>query len=167
MKSYRYRIVDVFTEMPLEGNALAVFPDATGLDAQHMQKIARELNLSETTFVVPSSRPGCVVGVRIFTPTREMLFAGHPTIGTSFVLLEEGIVPANTEHFVLDDKVGPFQFVWSRANAHSFGFALLPSARGSSSAAPFARRSSDFRSTTCSLLPPNSSAPAIQRSSSG
>ena len=123
MNSYRYRIVDVFTEVPLEGNALAVFPDATGLDAQHMQKIARELNLSETTFVVPSSRPDCAVGVRIFTPTREMLFAGHPTIGTSFVLLEEGIVPANSEHFVLDEKVGPVPirvepgrrpFIWLR-----------------------------------------------------
>src|SRR5215471_6464025 len=123
MKSYRYRIVDVFTEMPLEGNALAVFPDATDLDTEHMQKIARELNLSETTFVVPSSRPDCAVGVRIFTPTREMLFAGHPTIGTSFVLLEEGIVPANTEHFVLDEKVGPVPirmekgqrpFIWLR-----------------------------------------------------
>jgi trans-2,3-dihydro-3-hydroxyanthranilate isomerase len=106
MNSYRYRIVDVFTEVPLEGNALAVFPNAAGLDTQHMQKIARELNLSETTFVVPSNRPDCAVGVRIFTPTREMLFAGHPTIGTSFVLLEEGIVPPNTEHFVLDEKVG-------------------------------------------------------------
>jgi trans-2,3-dihydro-3-hydroxyanthranilate isomerase len=123
MNSYRYRIVDVFTEVPLEGNALAVFPDATGLDTQHMQKIARELNLSETTFVVPSSRPDCAVGVRIFTPTREMLFAGHPTIGTSFVLLEEGIVPANSEHFVLDEKVGPVPirvepgqrpFIWLR-----------------------------------------------------
>jgi trans-2,3-dihydro-3-hydroxyanthranilate isomerase len=123
MNSYRYRVVDVFTEVPLEGNALAVFPDATGLDAQHMQKIARELNLSETTFVVPSSRSDCVVGVRIFTPTREMLFAGHPTIGTSFVLLEEGIVPANSEHFVLDEKVGPVPirvepgrrpFIWLR-----------------------------------------------------
>ena len=87
MNSYRYRIVDVFTDVALEGNALAVFPDAAGLDTQHMQKIARELNLSETTFVVPSSRPDCAVGVRIFTPTREMLFAGHPTIGTSFVVL--------------------------------------------------------------------------------
>ena len=123
MNDYCYRIVDVFTEVPLEGNALAVFPDAAGLDTQHMQKIARELNLSETTFVVPSSRPDCAVGVRIFTPTREMLFAGHPTIGTSFVLIEEGIVPATTEHFVLDEKVGPVPirveksqrpFIWLR-----------------------------------------------------
>jgi trans-2,3-dihydro-3-hydroxyanthranilate isomerase len=105
--SYRYRIVDVFTEVPLEGNALAVFPEAADLDARAMQKIAREVNLSETAFVVPSSRADCAVGVRIFTPAEEMTFAGHPTIGTSFVLLEEGIVPANTECFALDEKVGP------------------------------------------------------------
>ncbi len=105
--SYRYRVVDVFTDRPLEGNALAVFPDASDLDDATMQKIARELNLSETTFVSPATRSDCDVNVRIFTPTREMVFAGHPTIGTSFVLLDEGIVPANSERFVLEEKVGP------------------------------------------------------------
>ena len=107
--TYRYRVVDVFTDQPLEGNALAVFPNAAGIDDATMQKIARELNLSETTFVVPATRAGCAVGVRIFTPTREMTFAGHPTIGTSFVLLDEGIVPAKTERFALDEKVGAVQ----------------------------------------------------------
>ena len=102
-----YRVVDVFTDQPLEGNALAVFPEASGIDDVTMQKIARELNLSETTFVVPSTRGDCAVGVRIFTPTREMDFAGHPTIGTSFVLMEEGIMPENTERFVLEEKIGP------------------------------------------------------------
>ena len=92
-KSYRYRVVDVFTERALEGNALAVFPDASGLDDATMQKIARELNLSETTFVTPATRSDCVANVRIFTPSRELIFAGHPTIGTSFVLLDEDIVP--------------------------------------------------------------------------
>src|SRR6266478_9452051 len=92
-QSYRYRVVDVFTDRPLEGNALAVFPDASGIDDGMMQKIAKELNLSETTFVVPTTRTDCAVGVRIFTRTREMAFAGHPTIGTGFVLIEEGIVP--------------------------------------------------------------------------
>jgi trans-2,3-dihydro-3-hydroxyanthranilate isomerase len=107
VRSYRYRVVDVFTDQPLEGNPLAVFPDASGIDAVTMQKIAKELNLSETTFVVPATRTDCVVGVRIFTPMREMVFAGHPTIGTSFVLRDEGIVPANRERFVLEEKVGP------------------------------------------------------------
>src|SRR5690349_14431599 len=106
MASFRYRIVDVFTEQPLEGNPLAVFPDASGLYDDTMQKIAKELNLSETTFVLPPTRPGCIAQVRIFTPMREMVFAGHPTIGTSYVLLDENRVPANTENFALDEKVG-------------------------------------------------------------
>src|SRR5450755_2818716 len=106
MPTYRYRVVDVFTEHPLEGNPLAVFPDATGMDDVTMQKIAKELNLSETTFVLPPSRPNCLARVRIFTPTREMVFAGHPTIGTSWVLLDEKVVPPDVERFALDEKVG-------------------------------------------------------------
>lgn len=106
-RNYRYRVVDVFTNQPLEGNALAVFLDASGIDDVTMQKIAKELNLSETAFIVPATRANCAVGVRIFTPAREMAFAGHPTIGTSFVLLEEGIIPATSECFVLEEKVGP------------------------------------------------------------
>ncbi len=88
VRAYRYRVVDVFTDQPLAGNALAVFPDASGIDDATMQKIAREMNLSETSFVVPSTRADCAAGVRIFTPAKEMAFAGHPTIGTSFVLLD-------------------------------------------------------------------------------
>jgi trans-2,3-dihydro-3-hydroxyanthranilate isomerase len=106
-QSYRYRVVDVFTDRPLEGNALAVFPDASGIDDATMQKIAKELNLSETTFVVPATRNDCAVGVRIFTPARELSFAGHPTIGTSFVLMDEDLVSSNAERFVLEEKVGP------------------------------------------------------------
>src|SRR5262249_2040085 len=107
LRSCRYQVVDVFTERPVEGNALAVFPDASGLDSATMQKIAREMNLSETTFVTPATRADCAANVRIFTPTKEMVFAGHPTIGTSFVLLDEGIVPEDSERFVLEEKVGP------------------------------------------------------------
>src|SRR5258706_15119092 len=92
MPTYRYRVVDVFTERPLEGNPLAVFPDPADLDGETMQRIAKELNLSETAFIVPATRPGCDIGVRIFTPVREMGFAGHPTIGTSWVLLGERMV---------------------------------------------------------------------------
>jgi trans-2,3-dihydro-3-hydroxyanthranilate isomerase len=106
-RSYRYRVVDVFTTQPLEGNPLAAFPEASGLDDVTMQKIAREMNLSETVFVVPATRASFSAGVRIFTPTRELPFAGHPTVGTSFVLLDEGIVPAGTKQFVLEEKVGP------------------------------------------------------------
>jgi trans-2,3-dihydro-3-hydroxyanthranilate isomerase len=106
-RSYRYRVVDVFTKQALEGNSLAVFPNASGLDDDRMQKIAKELNLSETTFVFPATRADCVAEVRIFTPANEMVFAGHPTIGTSFVLLDEGMVAVGVDHFVLQEKVGP------------------------------------------------------------
>src|SRR5437660_12480501 len=88
----RYRVVDVFTDTPLEGNPLAVFPEGSSLDDATMQKIAKELNLSETTFVGPSARADCAARVRIFTPARELRFAGHPTIGTAFVLLDEHAV---------------------------------------------------------------------------
>ncbi len=129
-RSYRYRVVDVFTTQPLEGNPLAVFLDASGLDDVTMQRIAKEMNLSETVFIVPATRDGCAVGVRIFTPGREMVFAGHPTIGTSFVLLDEGIVPRDSEHFVLDEKIGPVPIrveagkqplIWLRTPAISYG----------------------------------------------
>jgi trans-2,3-dihydro-3-hydroxyanthranilate isomerase len=104
---HRYRVVDVFATQPLEGNPLAVFPDASGLDDPTMQKIARELNLSETTFILPSTGPDCAARVRIFTPSQEMAFAGHPVIGTSFVLLDEKAISARDGHFMLDIKVGP------------------------------------------------------------
>lgn len=103
-RSYPYRVVDVFTDRPLEGNPLAVFPDASGIDDATMQKIAKEFNLSETTFVFPATRAGCAAAVRIFTPSREMPFAGHPTIGTSFVLLDERRVAGGA--FVLEEKIG-------------------------------------------------------------
>jgi trans-2,3-dihydro-3-hydroxyanthranilate isomerase len=81
----RYVIVDVFTDRPLEGNQLAVFTDARELDPERMQRLARELNFSETTFVLPPEQGGHA-RVRIFTPTTEVPFAGHPTLGTAFVL---------------------------------------------------------------------------------
>jgi trans-2,3-dihydro-3-hydroxyanthranilate isomerase len=101
-----YHVVDVFTQTPLEGNALAVFPDARNLDDATMQAIAREMNLSETTFVVPSTHADCIARVRIFTPNYEMEFAGHPTIGTSFVIQQEGLAPRGETSFALEEKVG-------------------------------------------------------------
>jgi trans-2,3-dihydro-3-hydroxyanthranilate isomerase len=106
-QEYRYRVVDVFTEHPLEGNALAVFPDAAALDAATMQRIAQELNLAETAFVLPPTRSDCAARVRIFTPAKEMMFAGHPTIGTAFVLLDEGLVPGKAGDFTLEENIGP------------------------------------------------------------
>lgn len=80
-----YVVADVFTETPLDGNPVAVFLDAAGIPAARMQRIARELNLSETTFVLPAESDGDV-RVRIFTPVNELPFAGHPTLGTAIVL---------------------------------------------------------------------------------
>lgn len=85
--------VDVFTETPLEGNPLAVFPRASGLSDAEMASIAREMNLSETTFVLPAANPSAHYRIRIFTPSGEIPFAGHPSIGTAFVAALEGLVP--------------------------------------------------------------------------
>jgi trans-2,3-dihydro-3-hydroxyanthranilate isomerase len=85
MTSLSFRIVNVFTRNadPLSGNPLCVFEDAAALDTETMQRLARQFNLSETTFLLPSSRANA--RVRIFTPSYEMPFAGHPTLGTAFV----------------------------------------------------------------------------------
>jgi len=85
---YEYRIVDVFTDRALGGNPLAVFREPGKLDAGMMQAIAKELHLSETTFVLPPSSAAADHRVRIFTPDAELPFAGHPTLGTAFVLAE-------------------------------------------------------------------------------
>jgi trans-2,3-dihydro-3-hydroxyanthranilate isomerase len=106
MPLLKYRVVDVFTTQALEGNALAVFTDAAQIEESMLQKIAREMNLAETAFLFPPDNPACAARVRIFTPQKEMDFAGHPTIGTSFVLLDEGIVPPKCESFCLEEKVG-------------------------------------------------------------
>jgi len=82
-----YLVCDVFTDHALQGNQLAVFPDARGLDAEQMQTLARELNYSGSTFVFPA-RAGGHAFVRIFTPVRELAFAGHPCLGTALVLAE-------------------------------------------------------------------------------
>ena len=84
MPTHAFRIVNVFAEAPLAGNPLAVFEDARGMDDATMQALALQFNLSETTFVLPSERASA--RVRIFTPTFEMPFAGHPTLGTAHVV---------------------------------------------------------------------------------
>jgi trans-2,3-dihydro-3-hydroxyanthranilate isomerase len=107
MTSYPYTVVDVFTTEALKGNALAVFPNASGLDEPTMQRIARELNLTETSFVFPATDKDCAARVRFFTPVRELPFAGHPTVGTGFVLLQKEIVPRHSTAFVLQEQIGP------------------------------------------------------------
>lgn len=92
MKEYRFIQVDVFTETPFGGNPLAVFPEAKGLTSEEMQRLAREMNLSETTFVLPPQAPEADFKVRIFTPAAELPFAGHPVVGTHWVLAHLGRV---------------------------------------------------------------------------
>jgi trans-2,3-dihydro-3-hydroxyanthranilate isomerase len=87
--AYRYYICDVFTNTRFGGNQLAVLPEAVGLSDRQMQQVAREFNFSETTFVLPPER-GQTRRVRIFTPTTEIPFAGHPNVGTAFVLATTG-----------------------------------------------------------------------------
>jgi trans-2,3-dihydro-3-hydroxyanthranilate isomerase len=92
MQEYRFLQVDVFTDTPFGGNPLAVFPDAHGLTSEEMQRIAKEMNLSETTFVLPPQAPHADFKVRIFTPVKELPFAGHPVVGTHWVLAHLGRV---------------------------------------------------------------------------
>ena len=103
---YKFYQVDVFTGTPLGGNPLAVFVSAGGLDERYMQKIAREMNLSETTFVMPSSDCEADFEVRIFTPTKELPFAGHPVIGTVHVLREIGKVSSDQKIINLKLRIG-------------------------------------------------------------
>jgi trans-2,3-dihydro-3-hydroxyanthranilate isomerase len=90
MKAYDFVQVDVFADTPFGGNPLAVFPDAGGLTTMEMQCLAREMNLSETTFVLPARAPEADFRVRIFTPAAELPFAGHPIVGTHWVLAHLG-----------------------------------------------------------------------------
>jgi trans-2,3-dihydro-3-hydroxyanthranilate isomerase len=76
-------------------------------DETTMQKIAREFNLAETAFVLPATREDCAARLRIFTPAKELAFAGHPTIGTAFVLLQEEIISGNSSEFSVEEEVGP------------------------------------------------------------
>ncbi len=134
MTAYRFVLADVFTTTPFGGNQLAVFTDARGLTAAQMQTLARELNLAETAFVLPPEIPGAAQRVRIFTTEIEMPFAGHPTIGTTFVLAREKIIPltgAETS-VILQLNIGPTPvtiaardgdptFVWMTQRPAAFG----------------------------------------------
>jgi trans-2,3-dihydro-3-hydroxyanthranilate isomerase len=98
MASFRYVVADVFTDVPLTGNQLAVFTDAREIPEERLQDLAREMNYSETVFVYPSQGDGHV-HIRIFTPSTELPFAGHPVLGTAFVLaapLQLGVINLET-----------------------------------------------------------------------
>jgi trans-2,3-dihydro-3-hydroxyanthranilate isomerase len=106
-KGHRIHTVDVFAEKSLAGNQLAVVLDAADISGEDMQRIAREMNISETTFVMPPDNPAHAARVRIFTPASELPFAGHPTVGTAWILATEGLVPGGSLDFVLEEGVGP------------------------------------------------------------
>ncbi len=105
--SYPIHIVDVFTERALTGNQLAVVLDAGDIPPDVMQRVAREMNFSETVFVMAPSQAGHAARVRIFTPGTELPFAGHPTIGTAWVLATQRLVLGGALEFTLEEGVGP------------------------------------------------------------
>ena len=106
-RSYRYLHYDVFTDHLFGGNQLAVFLDGRGLSAGTMQAVAKEMNFSETTFVLPPEQAGTDVRMRIFTPGEELPMAGHPTIGTTFALARTGVIDRTRDAMVFGLGVGP------------------------------------------------------------
>jgi trans-2,3-dihydro-3-hydroxyanthranilate isomerase len=114
MPTYRFLQMDVFTDQAFAGNPLAVFPEAAGLSDEVMLKISREMNLSETVFVLESDATEVLRRLRIFTPTRELPFAGHPIVGTWNALAREGVVP------LPEGGTG-----WQRIH-HEVGIGVLP-----------------------------------------
>ncbi len=107
MTIHHYLHLDVFTPAPLSGNQLAVFLEPPVWPDETMQAIAREMSFSETTFVYPPVHAGSLAQVRIFTPGGELPMAGHPTIGTTFALAQQGRISHGTKHVTLDLGVGP------------------------------------------------------------
>ena len=136
MRSYRYLHLDVFTDKLFGGNQLAVFLDGRGLSSDAMQAIAKEMNFSETTFVLPPAQPEAEVHVRIFTPGGELPMAGHPVIGTAFALARAGVLHPGRDHVVFGLGVGPthvslvwrgdeLSFAWMTQRNPAFGTPLL------------------------------------------
>ncbi len=116
-------LLDVFTDKPFTGNQLAVFYKADNLSSQQMQKLANEINYSETTFILQSTNKDADCDIRIFTPKSEVPFAGHPTLGTAYVLME---ILANKERIRLNTKVGIIPLekkggdIWMKQNSPEF-----------------------------------------------
>ena len=120
--SYQFHTVDVFTDTQFGGNQLAVLPDARGLTLEQMQSITREFNFSETVFVFPPENPANTRRIRIFTPGSELPFAGHPTVGTAFVLAATGDIPLTGDEtrIVLEEGVGPVSVLIKAKNGKPF-----------------------------------------------
>lgn len=126
MKERRFAQLDVFTATPYYGNALAVVLDGDGLDEAAMRRFARGTNLSETTFLLPPTQPGADYRVRIFTPDREMPFAGHPTLGSCHAWLAAGGAPRSADAVVQECAAG---LVRIRRDGARLAFAAPPLVR--------------------------------------
>jgi trans-2,3-dihydro-3-hydroxyanthranilate isomerase len=131
-RSYRYLHYDVFTDHLFGGNQLAVFLDGRGLSTETMQAIAKEMNFSESTFVLPPEAAGTDVRMRIFTPGQELPMAGHPTIGATFALARTGVLQPGSERCVFGLGIGPvpvslswkgddLTFAWMTQSSPTFG----------------------------------------------
>jgi trans-2,3-dihydro-3-hydroxyanthranilate isomerase len=131
-RRFRFYTADVFTNQAFSGNPLAVFPEAGDLSTPEMQRIANELNLSETVFVLPAQAAGCTKRLRIFTPHHELPFAGHPTVGTAVVLASIGEIACDAPEtsIVFEEGIGPIPVtirkMAGQATYAQFSVARLP-----------------------------------------
>lgn len=107
MPTLHYLHYDVFTSRPFEGNQLAVFTDARGISGEDMQRLTQEMNFAESTFLLPAESADTDIRMRIFTPGREMPMAGHPTVGTTFALVDRGDIAAGRARWVFGINIGP------------------------------------------------------------
>ena len=157
----RFATLDVFTDRRFAGNPLAVVLDADGLDTAAMQAIAREFNHPETVFVLPPQAPAHRARLRIFTPARELPFAGHPTVGTAALLALQSATPVGGE-LVLEEGIGPVRCTLERRSDAGAPCAVRHSAaaRGTGSSG---RRTRDRGRTVASRPPTSASARSGRR----
>jgi trans-2,3-dihydro-3-hydroxyanthranilate isomerase len=124
--TYTFHIVDVFSSTPFGGNQLAILPDAAGISAEGMQKIAREFNFGETTFVLPKNDPANTCRVRIFSPRTELDFAGHPSVGTACALvMNQRVRSGDPIRLTLEENIGPVTVDVTRRNGGFHGTLTL------------------------------------------
>src|SRR5262245_23756416 len=163
-RSYRYLHYDVFTDRLFGGNQLAVFLDGRGLSTETMQAIAKEMNFSETTFVLPAEQPDTDVRMRIFTPGEELPAAGHPTIGSTFALARSGVIVPARDRFVFGLGIGPvpvsltwkgddLSFAWMTQKNPTFGepFADKAAAAAALSLPPSAVSDTPVQDVSCGV----------------
>src|SRR3954469_4129481 len=123
---YTFHIVDVFSSTPFGGNQLAILPDAAGISTEGMQKIAREFNFGETTFVLPKNDAENTYRVRIFSPRTELDFAGHPSVGTACALvMKQHVRHSDPIRLILEENIGPVTVDVTQRNGEFHGTLAL------------------------------------------